>query len=189
MRSDWRASCFENDYQRYKSLPIASIQVKFSQHTSPHTVHASNMASEVTPAAPAAPKAKLTLHWLNKSRSHRVLWLLEELNVEYELKTYQRQPDMRAPPELRKVHPLGKSPVLEVQGDGLEPIKIAESAAIIEYLLDHFGQSYIPKRYLEGKEGQVGAETPEWIRFRHFMHYAEGSLQPNLLLSLVMDRK
>jgi len=135
-----------------------------------------------------APKAKITLHWLNQSRSHRILWLLEELNVDYELKIYKRQPNMLAPPELKEVHPLGKSPVLEVQAEGLPPIVIAESGAIIEYLLDHYGPDFIPKRYPEGKEGQVGAETPEWIRFRHFMHYTEGSLQPNLLLSLVMGR-
>jgi glutathione S-transferase len=140
-------------------------------------------------ASTTAPKAKLTLHWLNKSRSHRILWLLEELNLEYELKIYERKPNMLAPPELKEVHPLGKSPVLEVQGEGLEPIVIAESAAIIEYLLDYYGPNFCPNRYPEGKEGQVGAETPEWIRFRHFMHYSEGSLQPNLLISLVMDRK
>src|SRR5467141_2979530 len=78
----------------------------------------------------------LTLHHLNDSRSQRILWLLEELGLPYEMKRYQRNPEPRlAPPELKAVHPLGKSPVI-IDGD----IKIAESGAIVDYIIRHYGQ-------------------------------------------------
>ncbi len=94
---------------------------------------------------------------------------------------------MLAPPELKKVHPLGKSPVVEIipAGSG-SSIVLAESAAITEYLCDYYGKSLVPKRYREGKEGQVGGETESWLRYRMFMHYAEGSLMPNLLMALMV---
>ncbi|KAF1986424.1 glutathione S-transferase [Aulographum hederae CBS 113979] len=131
--------------------------------------------------------AKITLHWLDKSRSHRILWLLEELKVDYDLKIYKRGSDMLAPPELKKVHALGKSPVIEVQAsEGDSPIIIAESGAIVEYLSDHLGPQLIPKRYPEGKENQLGAETKEWLRYRQLMHYAEGSLMGLLVIALIM---
>ena len=116
----------------------------------------------------------LTLHHLNDSRSQRILWLLEELGTPYELKRYQRDAVTRlAPPELTAVHPLGKSPVI-TDGD----LTIAESGAIIEYLLE---------TYSDGRLQPVSG-TPDKLRFRYFMHYAEGSLMPFLLMRLVFRR-
>src|ERR1700761_3212513 len=113
----------------------------------------------------------LTVHHLNNSRSQRVLWLLEELGVPYEIKRYQRDPKtMLAPPELRAVHPLGKSPVIT---DGA--LTLAESGLIIEYLGD---------RYSAGR--LIAAPgTPERLRHTYWLHYAEGSAMPLLLLKLV----
>lgn len=83
-------------------------------------------------------KPKITLHWLEVSRSHRILWLLEELGVEYELKTYKRTNEGLAPSQLKEVYPLGKSPVVTVETAGAsKPIVLAESAAITEYLCDY----------------------------------------------------
>ena len=97
---------------------------------------------------------------------------------------------MRAPPELKEVHPLGKSPVIGVESKATsEPIVIAESGAITEYLCDYFGQHLVPKRYHEGKENQIGGETEQWLRYRFFMHYAEGSIMPLRLNSLLFDSK
>jgi glutathione S-transferase len=116
----------------------------------------------------------LTVHHLNNSRSQRVLWLLEELGVPYELKRYERDPKtMLAPPELRAVHPLGKSPVITDDGQTL-----AESGAIIEYLVDKYGQGRFAP----------AAGTPERLRYTYWMHYAEGSAMPPLLLKLVALR-
>jgi len=116
----------------------------------------------------------IIVHHLNNSRSQRVLWLLEELELPYEIKRYERDPEtMMAPPSLKKVHPLGKSPVIS---DG-EKI-IAESGAILEYLVDEYGQGR-----LKPKE-----RSHEALRYRYFMHYAEGSAMPPLLLSLVFSR-
>ena len=116
----------------------------------------------------------ITVHHLNNSRSQRVLWLLEELGLPYEIKHYQRDPKtMLAPPELRAVHPLGKSPV--ISDDGLV---IAESGAILEYLVDRYG---------EGRFKPVDG-TEDALRYRYWMHYAEGSAMPPLLLKLVFDR-
>src|SRR5580698_8330922 len=128
-------------------------------------------------AAPApGGKAMLTVHHLNNSRSQRVLWLLEELGVPYEIVRYQRQPDMRAPAELRAMrpaaefpanHPLGKSPVVTDNGN-----VIAESGAIVEYLVDTYGDGrLIPP-----------AKTPQRLRYTYWLHYAEGSGMPPLLL-------
>jgi glutathione S-transferase len=115
----------------------------------------------------------LVVHHLNNSRSQRVLWLLEELGVEYEVKRYERDPKtMLAPPELKAVHPLGKSPVV-TDGDHT----LAESGAILEYLVERYGGGrLIPP-----------AGTPERLRYRYWMHYAEGSAMPPLLLKLVFD--
>ena len=113
----------------------------------------------------------ITLHHLNNSRSQRVLWLLEELGVPYEIVRYQRRPDMLAPAELRAVHPLGKSPVITDGGR-----TIAESGAIIEYLVDAYG---------EGKGLRPARGTPEHDRYTYWLHYAEGSAMPILLLKLV----
>lgn len=123
---------------------------------------------------------------LEASRSHRILWLLEELQIPYELKTYKRGSDKLADPALRNIHPLGKSPVLTVEAPGsTEPIVLAESAFICEYLCEHYGTWLIPKRYQEGKEGQVGGETESYLRYRYYMHYAEGTIMPLTLFSLL----
>jgi glutathione S-transferase len=114
----------------------------------------------------------LTVHHLNNSRSQRVLWLLEELGLPYEIKYYQRDPNTQlAPPELNRVHPLGKSPV--VTDDGAT---IAETGAIVEYLVDKAGGALRP---LPG--------TPEKLRWTYWLHYAEGSAMPPLLLKLIFS--
>jgi glutathione S-transferase len=116
----------------------------------------------------------ITVHHLNNSRSQRVLWLLEELGLAYEIKHYQRDAKtMLAPPELREVHPLGKSPVVS-EGD----VTLAESGAIIEYLLERHGAGRLAP----------AAGTPEHLRYRYWLHFAEGSAMPPLLLKLVFDR-
>lgn len=113
----------------------------------------------------------LTVHHLENSRSHRVLWLLEELGVDYDIDRYERNPEtMRAPPELREVHPLGKSPVMTEDGR-----TVAESGAILEYILDEHGDGE-----LRPDEG-----TDAYLRYRYWMHYAEGSAMPVLLMKLV----
>lgn len=127
----------------------------------------------------------LTKGRLEKSRAQRVLWLLEELKLDYEVKTYKRQ-EKQAPPELKKVHPLGKAPILVIESDARStPLVLAESGNMIEYLIDHYGSRLAPKKYLDGKEGQVGGETEEWLRYRYYMHYAEGSIMPYLLIMLL----
>ena len=117
----------------------------------------------------------ITVHHLDNSRSQRVLWLLEELGVDYEVQRYTRDAKtMLAPPELRKVHPLGKSPVISEDG-----VSVAESGAIVEYLLD---------RHDRGQVLRPAPGTPERLRFTYWLHYAEGSAMPPLLLSLVFAR-
>ncbi|KEF56905.1 glutathione S-transferase [Exophiala aquamarina CBS 119918] len=117
------------------------------------------------------------------------MWLLEELGIKYELKTYKRTKAGLAPPELKKVHPLGKSPMLTIEPPGsTTPIVLAESAAITEYLCDYFGKWLVPQRYRDGKGGQIGGETESWLRFRMLMHYAEGSLMPFMLISIIVQR-
>ncbi|KAL8768765.1 MAG: hypothetical protein Q9209_005053 [Squamulea sp. 1 TL-2023] len=131
-------------------------------------------------------KTKVILYWLEKSRAQRILWLLEELNIDYELKTYKRE-NMLAPSELKKVHPLGKSPLVSIQAEGAaEPLVLAESGFITEYLIEHFQPSLAPKQYQKGKEGQVQGETEEWLRYRYLMHYAEGTLMPYLVTALLL---
>ncbi len=116
----------------------------------------------------------IIVHHLNNSRSQRVLWLLEELGVPYEVKRYERDANtMLAPPSLLAVHPLGKSPIIV---DGA--VTVAESGAIVEYLVDKYGAGrLIP-----------AAGTPERLRYTYWLHYAEGSAMPPLLLKLVFDR-
>ncbi|KAH7418239.1 hypothetical protein BKA64DRAFT_653991 [Cadophora sp. MPI-SDFR-AT-0126] len=139
--------------------------------------------------ATSTEKPRVILYWLEQSRSQRILWLLEEMKVEYELKIFHRHPKTHlAPPELKQIHALGKSPVISVLSPGAtEPVIIAESGFITEYLLDHFseGTNLLPKRYKDGQEGKVGGETEEWMRFKFYMHYAEGSLMTFMLLALV----
>ncbi len=116
----------------------------------------------------------ITVHHLNNSRSQRVLWLLEELGLDYEIVRYERDPrTMLAPETLREVHPLGKSPVIT---DGERTI--AESGAIIEYLVDAHG----------GGRLSPAPGTPERLRYTYWLHYAEASAMPPLLLKLVFDR-
>jgi glutathione S-transferase len=116
----------------------------------------------------------IVVHHLNNSRSQRVLWLLEELGTPYEVKRYERNAQtMLAPPELKQVHPLGKSPVI-ADGD----LTLAESGAIIEYLAGKYG----------GGKLVPPAGTPEHLRYLYWLHYAEGSAMPPLLLSLVFNR-
>jgi glutathione S-transferase len=116
----------------------------------------------------------ITVHHLNNSRSQRVLWLLEELGLPYEIKRYERDvATMLAPPSLRAVHPLGKSPVIT---DG--NLTLPESGAILEYLVERYGQ---------GRLVPAGG-SPERLRYIYWMHYAEGSAMPPLLIKLVFDR-
>lgn len=97
---------------------------------------------------------------------------------------------MLAPSTLKDVHPLGKSPVIEVQGPNqAKPIVIAESGAIVEYLCEHFGKHLIPTRYPEGKDGEIGGETETWIRYLQLMQYAEGSLMSILVLAFIVGCK
>jgi glutathione S-transferase len=116
----------------------------------------------------------ITVHHLENSRSQRVLWLLEELGQPYDVKRYARDPaTMLAPPELERVHPLGKSPVITDA-----EITVAESGAIIEYLLDTYGDGRL----------RPPPGTPERRRFTYWLHFAEGSAMPFLLLKLVFDK-
>ena len=116
----------------------------------------------------------LTVHHLNHSRSQRVLWLLEELELDYAVRRYERDArTLRAPPELRAVHPLGKSPVL-VDDERV----VAETGAIVEYVLQRHGDGRL----------QPAADSEEGLRFRYWMHYAEGSAMPPLLLKLISQR-
>lgn len=116
----------------------------------------------------------IVVHHLNNSRSQRILWLLEELGLDYEVRKYQRDPKtMLAPPELRAVHPLGKSPVISDGGT-----VVAESGAIIEYLTGHYG----------GGRLVPPDDSPDRLRHTFILHYAEGSAMPPLLMKLVFDR-
>ena len=116
----------------------------------------------------------ILVHHLNNSRSQRILWLLEELGLDYEIKKYQRDPKtMLAPPELKAVHPLGKSPVIS-DGDTV----VAESGAIVEYLVQRYGNGRLVPP----------ADSPERLRWTYFLHFAEGSAMPPLLLKLIFDR-
>ena len=116
----------------------------------------------------------ITVHHLNNSRSQRVLWLLEELELTYEIKRYERDPKtMLAPTALRQVHPLGKSPVI-TDGD----LTLAESGAIMEYLVGRYGNGRLVP----------APDTPERLRYTYWLHYAEGSAMPPLLLKLIFDQ-
>ena len=115
----------------------------------------------------------IIVHHLANSRSQRVLWLLEELGLDYEVRRYERDPKtMLAPAELKRVHPLGKAPVIEDDGR-----VVAETGAIVEYLV-------------EKADGRLGppAKREAVLRYRHFIHYAEGSMMPPLLALLVIGR-
>ena len=116
----------------------------------------------------------ITVHHLNDSRSQRVLWLLQELGVPYEIKHYQRNAQTRfAPPELIAVHPLGKSPVITDEG-----VTVFESGAIIDYLIRHHGNGHL----------QPATHTQDFEVYQQWMHYAEGSAMLPLLLKLYVSR-
>jgi glutathione S-transferase len=115
----------------------------------------------------------IVVHHLENSRSQRILWLLEELGLPYEVRRYARdRKTMLAPPELRRVHPLGKSPLIEDEGR-----VVAETGAIVEYLVDK-------------ADGRLGPppKREDRLRYRHFLHYAEGSMMPPLLAILIVRR-
>ncbi|RAK76075.1 glutathione S-transferase [Aspergillus fijiensis CBS 313.89] len=153
--------------------------------------------------------AKIILHSLERSRSQRILWLLEELRLTYEIQPYKRDATQRAPAALKHLHPLGKSPVLSIAPPPASahqqpqpPLILAESAAIIEYLVDHFlpppapgadphppPKLTLPPRWTAGRENQPGGETAAWLRYRYLMHYAEGSLMPLVVVRILMDGK
>ena len=125
-------------------------------------------------ASPPAAPPMITVHHLENSRSQRVLWLLEELGLPYKIQHYKRDPKTSlAPPELRQVHPLGKSPVITEDGH-----TIAESGAIIEYLVEHHGQGRLAP--------PPGSD--ERLRYIYWLHFAEGSAMPPLLFTLVCDK-
>ena len=116
----------------------------------------------------------ITVHHLNDSRSQRILWLLEELGLEYEVKRYERDAEtMLAPASLREVHPLGKSPVITDK-----ELTLAESGAIVEYLVDRYG------------DGRLAPEagTSERLRYTYWLHYAEGSAMPPLVMQLIFNQ-
>jgi glutathione S-transferase len=116
----------------------------------------------------------ITVHHLENSRSQRILWLLEELGVDYDIKRYGRDKETSlAPPELREVHPLGKAPVIEDDG-----LVVAESGAIVEYLVGKYDNGTL----------LPAAGTPERHAYTYWLHYAESSLMPLLILALVMSR-
>ncbi|HKI74493.1 MAG TPA: glutathione S-transferase, partial [Pseudomonadales bacterium] len=116
----------------------------------------------------------IIVHHLNNSRSQRILWLLEELGVDYEIKKYQRDTTTNlAPPELTAVHPLGKSPVITD-----DDVRIHESAAIVDYLINQYGNGAL----------QPAHDTRDYVRYVEWMHYAEGSAMLPLLLNLYTSR-
>ena len=116
----------------------------------------------------------IIVHHLNESRSQRVLWLLEELGLPYEIRHYARDAATRlAPPELRAVHPLGKSPVIEADG-----MTLIESGAIVDYLIRHHG----------GGRLQPAPQTRDFETYQQWLHYAEGSAMLPLLLKLYVSR-
>ncbi|KAG2172719.1 hypothetical protein INT43_000066 [Umbelopsis isabellina] len=125
------------------------------------------MSESTTTKIPPTP---IILHHLNNSRSQRILWLLEELNLNYEVKKYQRGSDMLAPAELKEVHPLGKSPIIT---DG--PHTLAESGAIIEYLVNRYG---------DGKMKPTNG-SDEQLQYTYWLHFAEGTLMFPLLMTLI----
>ncbi|KAF3940088.1 hypothetical protein ABW19_dt0203071 [Dactylella cylindrospora] len=122
--------------------------------------------SEVASAA----KPKITLVWLTDSRAQRIVWLLEEIGLEYEVKPYRRNSNKQAPEALKEYHPLGKAPILIIDGQ-----TIVESAVICEYLIDKYAPQYKPAE-----------DDPLFMQYRHLMHYTEGSLMPYMLLALIV---
>ncbi len=119
----------------------------------------------------------LTVHHLNNSRSQRILWMLEELTFDYKVELYQRRPDMFAPDELKRVHPLGKSPIVEDANSDGERVVLVETGAICEYLIDKAAGRLGPSAVMGNQ-----------LRYRQFLHYAEGSVMPVLFALLVVSQ-
>ncbi|KAK3358482.1 glutathione S-transferase-like protein [Lasiosphaeria ovina] len=147
--------------------------------------------------ASQAKQPEIKVYWLNDSRAERAVWLLEELGLTYSVEIFHRNSETNlAPPELERIHPLGKAPVVTVtpvSANGpAAPIVLAESAFIAEYLVEHFGAAshLAPPRYhpgiTAGTPAAVGSETESWMRYRYFLHYVEGSLMSPLTLALVL---
>lgn len=105
---------------------------------------------------------------------------------------YRSKETFMAPAALEKIHPLGHSPVVSVTppGEGAEPIVLAESGYITQYLCEHLpeGKRLVPKRWKEGKEGVIGGETDEYLRYEYYLHYVEGTLMPILVMALIIGR-
>lgn len=116
----------------------------------------------------------LTVHHLNQSRSHRILWLFEELGLSYDIVYYQREKNLQAPDSLKKIHPLGKSPIVTDSG-----LTLAESGAIIDYILDRYDNAHLL--------APPDSHSDEWVSYRYWLHYAEGSLMPLLVMKLVFS--
>jgi glutathione S-transferase len=116
----------------------------------------------------------LVVHHLENSRSQRILWLLEELGLDYEIRHYQRdETTSLAPPELREVHPLGKSPVITDNG-----LTVAESGLIVEYLIEKYGAGRLAP----------APGTDAHLRYRYWLHYAEGTFMPLMVIALILNR-
>lgn len=116
----------------------------------------------------------IIIHHLNNSRSQRILWMCEEIGVEYQIKHYQRDSKTNlAPKELFDVHPLGKSPVITDDGG----ITVAESGAIVEYLSDVYGKELRPRK-----------NSNAYRQYIYWLHFAEGSLMPPMVLKLIFDK-
>lgn len=160
------------------TMSISHVTLHWSVHSS------SNSRPLITPTN--------SLSRLNRSRSQRILWLLHLCapKIAHSIKLYQRAANQTAPEELKKIHPLGKSPQITIEAPNLQkPLVLAESGTIIEYLVDHFATHLRPQRWQEGREGTVGGETQEWMRYGYYMHFAEGSLMGLLLTGLLVERK
>ncbi|CAI4417161.1 AEH_G0027950.mRNA.1.CDS.1 [Saccharomyces cerevisiae] len=121
----------------------------------------------------------IKVHWLDHSRAFRLLWLLDHLNLEYEIVPYKRDANFRAPPELKKIHPLGRSPLLEVQDRETGKKKIlAESGFIFQYVLQHFDHSHV----LMSEDADIADQI------NYYLFYVEGSLQPPLMIEFILSK-
>ena len=133
----------------------------------------------------------LTAHSrLDGSRAQNILWLLEELEVPYELEIHHRNSLGLAPPELAKIHPLGKAPILTITPpEGSEAVVLAEGPFIAEYVTEHWGKdkNLVPKQWKDGQEGKILGETEEWLRFKYLLYFVEGTLFPYLLMFLILN--
>ncbi|KAK4186704.1 hypothetical protein QBC35DRAFT_500523 [Podospora australis] len=138
-----------------------------------------------------SPQPKITVYWLNESRADRIVWLLEELGLKYDLKLFSRTKEQLAPPEIEELHPLGKVPLVQIEQEGKEPICLVESGFIMQYLTDHFAPaakpSLIPKKWKEGQENTVGGETEQWMKYQHLMYYVEGSFMPSIVTGIILS--